>query len=331
MPAKIDKTGARVGSLLVVGFAGIRRNARGVSQRMWSCVCDCGEELELPTTCVSGNRKAKGCLKCEINAIKKKFEGEVFTSKRCGTFVVEKYVASTEVHVKFCDTGYKTVTAIKEVREGNVRDPLYPLVCGVGYFGIGIHGGTAEDGLKNSPAYEVWRGILRRCYDPSCKSYSLYENVEVCNEWYNFQNFADWFYSQEHCDKGFAVDKDLKVFGSKVYSPETCSLVPFAVNSLFTGSNERMNPRELPKGVHFDTTKLDYIAQIHKGELTKSGNKKQSYLGRFKDKVPAVLAYKKAKEEHVREVAEKYKEVLDPKVYENLMTYEVDVKQWIKE
>ena len=330
MPAKIDLTGKKIGSLMVTGFAGNRRNTRGISERMWSCLCDCGERLELQSSCFS-NRKAKGCLKCEINALKKDFEGKVFKSSVSGNFVVDKYVSSTEVHVTFLSTGYITQAQLKEVRQGKVKDLLHPSVCGVGYFGTGRHSGSTEDDLKNSPAYEVWRGIIRRCYDKNCNSYGLYEGVRVCEEWHNFQNFAEWFYSQEHHDKGFAVDKDLRIFGNKIYSPETCSLVPPAVNSLFTGSSERLKPRELPKGVHFCKEKGLYITQIHKGEFTKSGNKKQTYLGQFGDKKLAILAYKTAKEEHVKDVAELYKDVIHPDVYNNLMDYEVDVKNWIKE
>lgn len=266
-----------------------------------------------------------------LERIVQEVEGKVVSTKKSGDFIVKKYVSALEVHVEFVSTGYKTIAAAKEVRNGSVKDPLFPRVAGIGFLGIGSHEGTVEGENKSTPAYEVWRGIIRRCYDPACKSYSIYEDVEVCEGWHNFQNFAEWFYSQEHRDRGFAVDKDLKEFGNKIYSPDTCTLVPMCVNSIFTGSDSRLNPRELPKGVHFCNTKKVYVSQIHKGELTKSGKKKQTYLGQFKDKVPAILAYKKAKEEHVREVAEKYKEVLDPKVYENLMTYEVDVKQWIKE
>lgn len=266
-----------------------------------------------------------------LERIIREVEGKVVSTKKSGDFVVKKYVSALEVHVEFVSTGYKTIAAAKEVRNGSVKDPLHPRVAGVGFLGVGPYEVTMDSEDKSTPAYEVWRGILRRCYDPSCKSYCIYEDVDVCEEWHNFQNFAGWFYSQEHWDKGFAVDKDLKVFGNKTYSPEACTLVPMAVNSLFTGSNERLNPRELPKGVHFCKTKRVYVAQLHKGEVTKSGNKKQTYLGQFKDKAPAILAYKEAKEEHVKEVAEKYKDVIHADVYRNLMTYEVDIKQLLKE
>ena len=47
--------------------------------------------------------------------------------------------------------------------------------------------------------------------------------------------------------------------------------------------------------------------------------------------MPAILAYTSAKEDHVKGVAELYKDVIHPDVYSNLMNYEVDVSQWIKE
>lgn len=330
MPAAIDLTGKRAGSLLVKEFSRRTRGTSGQSVKLWKCVCNCGAEMELPTGVLS-NRKARGCEFCETFTLKTELEGKMFESVNSGDFVVEEYINSTNVHILFINTGTKIITALKEVRKGSVRDIMHPTVCSVGFFGIGEHLGTTEDGCKNSPAYEVWRGIIRRCYDKNCKSYLRYEDVDVCKEWHNFQNFAEWFYSQKHCEDGFAVDKDLKVIGSRLYSPETCSLVPCEVNSLFTGSNENLKERNLPKGVHFCKDKTLYIAQIHKGELTKAGNKKQTYLGQFNSKVEALSAYKVAKEDHVKEVANRFKNVLDLQVYNNLMEFEVDVSQWIKE
>lgn len=261
--------------------------------------------------------------------------GQIYESRTYGKYVVVDTLPGDKSKIRFVSTGYECVVCTSEVYRGRVKDYMKPHVAGVGYLGEGRYCATESiDGKKkNTPAYEVWNGIIKRCYNDKWRDTQRrqdYEGVEVAPEWHNFQNFAEWYYSQENWDKGFDVDKDLLEFGSRLYSPETCSLVPPAVNSLFTGSNERLSLRELPKGVHFCKTKQVYVAQLNRGEFTKSGNKKQSYLGQFKDKVPAILAYKKAKEEHVREVAEKYKDVLHPQVYSNLIAYEVDVTQWIK-
>ena len=50
-----------------------------------------------------------------------------------------------------------------------------------------------------------------------------------------------------------------------------------------------------------------------------------THLGFYDDIECAFLAYKKAKEEHIKEVANKYKDVIEDKVYEILMRYEVNI------
>lgn len=216
---------------------------------------------------------------------------------------------------------------MKEVRNGNVKDPTAKIVHGVGCFGIGEYGctiTTPEGKKKNSPAYEVWHGILRRCYSENehdLGKFKPYRSVEVCEEWLNFQNFAKWFYDNVPSYPNPELDKDLRVIGSREYNPDTCSFVPPAVNSLFTGYVDR----ELPRGVHFCNTKKVYVAQLHKGGETRGGLKKQSYLGSYLTKEPAIEAYRKAKIEHAIEVAERYKEVLHPSVYNNIVTRTVEL------
>ena len=264
-----------------------------------------------------------------LKKIKESLEGMVVKSSS-GEYIIEEYVNHKEVRVRFIETGFTTSVDAKEARKGSVKDPLFKSVCGVGYFGIGEY--KAKESESNTPAYEVWRGIIRRCYDENYSKNKLngrYEDVVVSEKWHNFQNFAEWFYSQKYWESSFDVDKDLKVIGNKVYGEEGCSLVPTAVNSLFSGSNERLVNRELPKGVHFCKSKLRYIAQIHIGELTKSGNKKQTYIGQYEEKYSAIMAYKVAKENHVKEVAEKYRDVIDKVVYENLRAYVYDVSNYI--
>lgn len=53
-----------------------------------------------------------------------------------------------------------------------------------------------------------------------------------------FENFCDWLRSQSNFDKWlngsrWALDKDILVKRNKVYSPDTCCLVPQNVNCLF--------------------------------------------------------------------------------------------------
>ena len=48
-------------------------------------------------------------------------------------------------------------------------------------------------------------------------------------------------------------------------------------------------------------------------------------MGSFNTEVEAFNAYKEAKEAYLKELADKYKDLLDPRAYEALMNYTVDI------
>ncbi len=57
--------------------------------------------------------------------------------------------------------------------------------------------------------------------------------------------------------------------------------------------------------------------------MTKYG--KNTTLGYFENDIDAHLAYKQAKESYLKELADKYKDLLDPRAYEALYNYTVDI------
>ena len=67
-------------------------------------------------------------------------------------------------------------------------------------------------------------------------------------------------------------------------------------------------------GVSYKPRINRYIAQISKF-------KKVIHLGCFSTPEEAFLAYKQAKEAYIKEVAEIYKDEIEPRVYEALMNY----------
>jgi hypothetical protein len=105
------------------------------------------------------------------------------------------------------------------------------------------------------------------------------------------------------------------VKGNKVYSETTCCFVPQEINGLFT---LRKNHRgEQPLGVYFNKALLKYSASL-------SIKGKSVFLGLHQCEESAFLAYKQAKETYIKEVANKWKEQIDPRVYEALINWEVD-------
>ena len=69
--------------------------------------------------------------------------------------------------------------------------------------------------------------MIDRCYsDKYHEKRPSYRNCEVCEEWQDFQVFAEW-YDNNHPDDGgnYHLDKEIMVDGNRVYSPHTCMFV----------------------------------------------------------------------------------------------------------
>lgn len=151
----------------------------------------------------------------------------IHESKNYGKFKVIEYIDAKNVIIEFLSTGYKTTVQVGKIKTGSVKDKLMPTVHGVGYMGDGDY--KASINGKNTKPYKVWIGMLERCYDTKChKRCPTYAGCTVASEWHNFQNFTAWF--DENYIDGCELDKDIKVKGNKVYSPDTCVFVSQADN-----------------------------------------------------------------------------------------------------
>ena len=89
-------------------------------------------------------------------------------------------------------------------------------------------------------AGSLWSGINMRCkVGGSCQARRP-TYVGTTNGFKDFQEFAEWcqhqygYVNKESNGKFWQLDKDLKIQGNKVYSPETCIFVPNRINSLLT-------------------------------------------------------------------------------------------------
>lgn len=149
-------------------------------------------------------------------------DSEVHESNNSGTFTIIKRDGCERVTVQFIETGYTAVTTSQNAKNGSVRDPFYPRAFGVGFFGVGTYKSNFKG--KTTKIYRSWSSMLDRCYNevqhlrnPS------YKGCTVCDEWHNFQVFAEWF--ELNYIEGYHLDKDIKVKGNKVYSPDYCSYV----------------------------------------------------------------------------------------------------------
>lgn len=211
-------------------------------------------------------------------------------------------------------TGFEMFTTARNLREGIIKDKYHPSLYGVGFVGEGSY--RAHEQGKATLVRRVWQGMLARCYATKNPDYIRYggRGVIVCEEWHNFQNFAEWYCKQKYYGKNFELDKDLVSPNSKVYSKETCVLVPRRINSLLIACNEIRGI--FPVGVSKN-------GNGYRAEVCKEG--RALYLGSYSTPEDAFAVYRKAKEDHIKEVAEEEFKVgnICERLYNSLMDWKV--------
>ena len=231
-------------------------------------------------------------------------------------FKIVEYRNAKEVLIKFLDKfGAEFVVEAAQIKRKNIVNPYQPTVLGVGWVGQGSYK-TRDSQNSMSKSYQHWFAMLNRCYGDGCNGVS--SGAYVCDEWLDFQVFAEWITQQDGYENtGWVLDKDLLVKGNKLYSPSTCALIPREVNNF---TNKRQSLRgEFPIGVSFVKSKGKYVAQ---GNFT--GFRKK-HIGTFDTPAEAFSAYKKCKEDHAKFLAKEFAEVLDHRVIKALTEYEVDI------
>lgn len=191
---------------------------------------------------------------------------------------------------------------------------MKPSVCGVGYLGIGEHK-TSFRG-EHTKVYRTWKDMLKRCYSEKyLQKYPSYKGCTVCNEWLNFQVFAEWFYDYYVDD--YHLDKDILFKGNKIYSPETCCFVSARINLLLVNNKARRG--KYPVGVRKNGSNFQ---AIYKGV-----DSKVLILGNYKTPEIAFKVYKECKENYIKQVAFEYYKLrlINRDIYISLTNYKISI------
>lgn len=206
-------------------------------------------------------------------------------------------------------------------KKGKIKCPYEPRTYGIGYLGEGKY--KASENGKDTRVYKTWRNMLQRCYDKKYhKKYPTYIGCEVCNEWLNFQNFAEWDKDNYYIIEGeqMHLDKDILIKHNKIYSPDTCIFVPERINILFTKCDNARGKSVI--GVTPVNEK--YMARCNIFN-PKTGKSKREYLGIYDTELEAFKVYKYYKEENIKEVTDYFKGQIPERLYNGLYNYEVEI------
>ena len=246
--------------------------------------------------------------------------GKVFKSKSSGDFKILKYDGTANVEIQFLKTGFETTVELGNIKKGDVKDPYVPSVFGVGITGTKYQ--PTISGVKTRE-YALWKNMLQRCYsDAYRKKRPTYEGCKVSDNFKSYEYFYEWCHKQigfgnEGGENPFHLDKDLLIKGNKVYSEDSCVFIPSEINTLLI-KREALRGEYLI-GVSWNNTNKAFVAKVNK---SKGGSE---YLGLFNTEIEAFNAYKTAKETFIKEQAEKWKSQIDPRAYNALMNYEVNI------
>ena len=236
--------------------------------------------------------------------------GEIFTVLYGYKVEVVAYKNNREVTILF-ENGFTKIVEKGVLLKGKVKNPYHPILYNIGFIGEGKYKSFIEGKITKN--YSVWADMLKRGYDINYKQkHPTYKDVTVCEEWHNFQNFAEWF--EDNYIEGFCLDKDILIKDNKIYSPETCCFVPQEINKLFLFT--KLNKGLYPTGVSFSKQNKKFASKIKKYNKT-------LYLGYFSTPEEAFEKYKEAKERHIKEVADKWRDLIGDKIYKILITYKI--------
>lgn len=237
--------------------------------------------------------------------LKSKYLNKELTTKSGDKYKIIEYVDHKNIKIEF-ENGFICNTTLTCIIQKNIKNLLKPSIYNKGFIGIGEY--KVTENSKRELSYNKWVSMLARCYNTIYhKNHPTYIDCEVCEKWLNYQNFAKWF--NENYIDGFHLDKDVLIKDNKIYSPETCCFIPNEINILFI--KPKINKYNLPTGVTKSYNK--YIARIN-------------YLGKtlflcsFSNIEDALLKYNNIKKEHNNNTVDKYKNILNEKIYTRLKT-----------
>lgn len=247
--------------------------------------------------------------------------GKTYINNQGLKMKVVNYENSKNITVQFSD-GYIKKSSVQKLLIGQIKNPYYTGVKGVGYVGEGKY--KSKINGKMTVEYTVWFSMLKRCYDKKYQEkHRTYIGCTMAKEWHNFQNFAEW-YNNEWYDIGekLDVDKDFKVKGNKIYCAENCLIIPSRINRMVR--HYKVEKYKNPIGVR--NSNIRFEATIGRWD---NGAVKVKYIGAYDTPEQAFQAYKQAKEAYIQQAANEYKQKygdkFPDKVYQALMNYRVEI------
>ena len=204
------------------------------------------------------------------------YVGQEYETKNYGKFKIIEDLGLHQIYpnilnryrllkIQWDNTGSIQIIRSCELSQLAMKDVFAKTVFNRGYLG------NAKNYTKKE--YDIWYNMLKRSYCKECPDYINYgaKGVHVCTRWLCFEYFLEDLRKMENYDKLIAgekyqLDKDTlqpdKEYG-KVYSPETCVLIPAYSNNAEIYRKNLDNKAVKYNGVYSnESVNENYIARI---------------------------------------------------------------------
>lgn len=238
-------------------------------------------------------------------------EGMIFLSSYGTKVVLVKRLDYKRCVLRVENTDVEFMSHLTLLPSGKFKTPYCKTTYGVGYMGS-----EGAESLIHSPVHRVWSNMIKRCYTDykGNRSQNVYSDTFVEKPWHNFSIFSTWYLEREKLFLGTNIkpklDKDLLGGSDQIYSEKTCCLIPHTINCALIERKKRGN---LPLGVL--KHKKGYSAKI----MVESCEK---VIGICTTSEEASRVYISAKKEVIKQLAHKYRDVLEEHVYHKLINWE---------
>lgn len=171
---------------------------------------------------------------------KKEYPNTLHSSNGSGDFILLEKQGKKCV-IKFVTTGFVTTALWDNLKVGKVKDPYFKSCYGVG------HLGEFKKVAYWKQAKQLWRNMLRRCYNEKGVSSYTKKGVTVDDRWLCFadfledlpklDNFEFWLSAHNGKTEKYDLDKDYRIKGNTVYSRDACMFLPQSVNRSIWSEN----------------------------------------------------------------------------------------------
>ena len=230
--------------------------------------------------------------------------GQVFPTTKGGDVTVKRIgINSHFITVQFNDKRkYRKVVHLQTLIKGQILNPYFPYLFGVGYLGVGPYMTKRQTSVAGR-AYGTWYDMIKKCYGEN-------PTHTMDPSWHKYQNYARWYHKQiKPEDSRYYVNLNLIHPKNKHYSPRTVFLIPTVFMKNL--SPPRVSYSIYPTGV----TKPRSSSNRFKAVIGKT------HLGTYDTVEEAQEVYIKEVVRSMHASADKFKDEMEPRAYELLKAW----------